>query len=99
MTCNIIFFFAETDTVGAERDTIGAKTENISAETERFFNKREDFKYKGGPSVLYGCRKRQNRKCRKKCRNGWTPQARHDYNRKNQFKEKLAGFYVEEQES
>ncbi|KAI9558393.1 hypothetical protein GHT06_015172 [Daphnia sinensis] len=31
--CNIIFFCAETDTVGAERDTIGAETENISAET------------------------------------------------------------------
>ena len=54
MTCNIIFCFSvETDTVGAEKDTIGAKTDNINAETERFFNKRGDFKYKGGPSVLY----------------------------------------------
>jgi hypothetical protein len=58
---NFLFCFcAETDTVGAEKDTICAETENISAEMERFFNERGDFKYKGGPSVFYGCRKRQN---------------------------------------
>jgi hypothetical protein len=44
--------------------------ENISAEKEIFFNEWENFKYKGGPSVLYGCRKRQNPKL---VRNGWTP--------------------------
>jgi hypothetical protein len=28
---------------------------------------------RGDHAFLYGCRKRQNEKCRKKCRNGWTP--------------------------
>ncbi len=71
MTWKIIFCFcAETDTVGAEKDTICAETENISAETERFFNEQGDFKYKGGPSVLYGCRKRQIESAEKSAETG-----------------------------
>ena len=69
----IFRFCAETDTVGAEKDTIGAETEKISAETERFFNKRGDFKYKGGPSLFYGCRKRQNRTDEKSAETGEHP--------------------------
>ena len=61
------FFF------GAETYIIGAETNKVGAETAGLFHIRRHFKYKGGICVFYGCRKRQNEKCRKKCRNGWTP--------------------------
>jgi hypothetical protein len=64
-----LFFFVPKRTQLVPKKTQLVPKLRILVPKRKFFNKRGDT-YKGRPSVLYGCKKHQNRKCRKSAKTG-----------------------------